>query len=245
MTPVFISELKEWLENYSRYTLTGISAVIAFSAVIYTGRPESCLTVLFICFVIMGYQTGREKWHKVKLEEWLSGIKLSILPVITGKIAGIIVIGLIHIIVLLPLWLFMHVVWGIKLVSFIMIFPALLSGLAASACLTLSGDMLSHINEDSLIYEKDSFMRRFLIALWLILTVIVPVFRPACPLFQIMNFSLRKDYINNLISLTAGFGVSILFFFITVLIFHIKDTSVKPSAAIDQKTIDDYYKDLT
>jgi hypothetical protein len=211
---VFVTEIRDWFNNFRRRTLLPMAAVMAFTLIISMGRPETSLSIFLIFILFLGYISGRESWNKIFLREWIYRIGLRSCSVVLAKLLGAVCIGIIHIIVLLPLWIYINLMWGFGWQRIVIILMQFILVLTISVLLTMIGDILAS-DRNNVFDERDPIIGRFFIGSWLVITAVI--LQPYNPFIQIYNMRFRLDPIE----IGAGLLFNLIFILLLIMLLSI------------------------
>ncbi len=177
MIAVLWSELSAWGAGRSRQTLCTAVCVLASIGCLAMLRPEACLEGLTGVALWVGYLAGREIWSPVSAWKWVHRAGLPPGLVVAGRLLAAGLICLAHTFAVLPLLVLMTLVWGVPAAVLLEVGLIVLAGSGISAAFGLLGLHLG--------IGEDGFFSNILVTGWLILTAILPWFRPVNPFIQV------------------------------------------------------------
>ncbi len=220
MIAVLISEFRDWFRNYRRHTLLPLMPVMAVAAVAGIMRPETCLIIFLAYCVFIGHAGGKEAWNKVNIEGWVVRTGLGFPSVISGKLMGIFCIGVVHAILLAPVWISISLLWGIPFYTVLVLLFNCVLVICISACLSIIGIRLAprkHYFGQRV--ESDTIIAKFLIGFWLVITAAVPVLRISSPLLIIYKISINYEFTKITIGILTDLGLLIIISAVSFLLF--------------------------
>ena len=174
MIAIIWSDLKMWGQVYAQQTLMMVIGFVAMITAVSIVRPEMVLFGATVSGVYIGLLAGKQRWSPAKPWEWTGRGGLSPLTVVGGKVIAAALVCLVHLIMLIPIAILTSALWGIP--GWVLVYAGLtvLIGAATSSAWAMVGHYLS-LGNGSL---ADIFA-----AGWFAVTMIVPPFRMANPLW--------------------------------------------------------------
>ncbi len=179
MIAVLLSEMAGWLKNQSRTTLTPMLIVFGIAGSFSFLRPEICLEILIALIIWLATKAGKQSWSEFRAQDWVKRTHLPLRTVVFGKTLAAFGVCLLHLAVVFPVLMIMVTLWGFtwgQLMNMLLltIITALI-GIGLGLCGSSMGE------------KEEDFRTGVPVALWLIITAIIPMLRPINPFCTAWN----------------------------------------------------------
>jgi hypothetical protein len=113
MTALILAELTDWNHELSRRTLSILTCGATLAGFLSAYHPEIYFWGMLIVFGWLGLSIGERCGGNIHLETRMGDVKLTHWQIIWGEILVAVIIGLIHMVALLPVVILMIYFWGI------------------------------------------------------------------------------------------------------------------------------------
>lgn len=176
MIAVMLSEIVGWLKNQSRMTLTLLWIIFGIAGGFSLLRPEFCLEILTAFVIWLATKAGNQSWSEFWVRDWVKRTNLPLRTVVIGKVFASLGVCLFHLAAVFPILIMMLILWGFTWMQLLNII--LLNVVSASIVIGLS------LCGSSLEGTEADFLTGFPVAVWLILTALIPMLRPLNPFYK-------------------------------------------------------------
>lgn len=113
MMALILAELTHWNHELGRRTLSILICCSTLAVFLFNFHPEFYFWGMLIVFGWIGSFIGERGDANIHLETPIGNVKLTFHQVILGEIIAAVIIGLFHIIVLIPVAILCAYLWGV------------------------------------------------------------------------------------------------------------------------------------
>lgn len=178
MIAVFWTELMDWFERFSSWSLGAVVLCLAVSGTLTMLCPEFVLEVAALGFMGFGLLAGMGIWLRVKPWEWVARASLHPFAVMAGRTFAIIVIIGLHLLAIAPVWVLMNAVWGVPIT---LVLPFIVIVIISTMIATFLGMIGFYFN------NSNGVVATLFVGGWFAVTGMVPSYRLLNPAYLVWN----------------------------------------------------------
>lgn len=179
MIPVIISELRGWVSNFGRTSITAFVIAAALAGGLSLVQPRACLIPVIVMLTWLGWAAGLQRWEILKAWAWIKREGISPALYVAGKFLGGIALCAIHLFFIAPVIVLMLLVWGLPFELF------LLTALLGLLCYWLALGVGLAVHRDGAVLA--GLPAGILVFAWAVLCIGLAELRPFSPFLQVWN----------------------------------------------------------
>jgi len=186
---VFWSDLKDWYRRFSTRSFTYFLGALGIIGAFTNLQPQAVFGVLMVLGFWLGLACGKETFSSSRLQPLIFSTKLKPVSVVAGKVVFVLLLGIIHILLVLPLLLLTVLYWG---VSFCVLIQILVLVEVITALVSAFALMAANV----LTSTGDGFLGEFMLGGYLLLTAVFQELKRINPFYsvlQVLNPELQVD----------------------------------------------------